>query len=255
MTPIALALFALASFAAVGLYDQSVAEMLRQRFPDSVYLLLDARTGEVIRSQWKDADTPIPLGSLTKPLLAITAGAGAPASHRCSPGACWLRPGHGNVDLKSAIAHSCNSYFLELARELDRPRLNALLRQLGLLAVSPELPAEALVGLRKAWQIAPTELARAFLRMPASPDGAAVRQGMREAARTGTARLLGVDALAKTATAPCSHATRSPGDGYVLALYPATRPRYLLFVQAHGTTGFDTSRVAGAMLRVIRDGR
>jgi hypothetical protein len=40
-----------------------------------------------------------------------------------------------------------------------------------------------------------------------------------------------------------------------MAFYPAEAPRYALLVRVHGVPGAEAARVAGKMLRVIRDGK
>ena len=61
-------------------------------------------------------------------------------------------------------------------------------------------------------------------------------------------------ALAKTGTGPCMHRghlaglRRSNGDGYVIVLYPADRPRRALLLQAHGLTGRQAAETAGELL-------
>ena len=55
-------------------------------------------------------------------------------------------------------------------------------------------------------------------------------------------------ALVKTGTAPCTHARRAPGDGFVIAMLPANHPEILLMVRVHGTPGSHAARIAGEML-------
>ncbi len=45
---------------------------------------------------------------------------------------CWYRPGHGWVNLKSAIEESCDVYFYDLAKQLDIDVLAAYARRFGL---------------------------------------------------------------------------------------------------------------------------
>lgn len=244
---------ALAMLLASGLYDQSVATLLRQRFPAASFLLLDVKSGDVIARKWQQAEKPLPIGSLVKPLLALSVEQ-APV-RRCDGRECWLTAGHGELDLPSAIANSCNSYFLALARQSDRTRLAHRLHELGVGAPHASASPETLIGLGRHWLVSPLNLARSYIRILARRDAAAVIAGMRQSARTGTARLIGQDALAKTATAACAHFAQGAGDGYVAAFYPSEAPRYLLVVQIHGTTGSQAARVTGRMLEVIRSGK
>lgn len=45
---------------------------------------------------------------------------------------CWLAGGHGWVNLRRAIAHSCNIYFYELGQRLGREKIVEIARQAGL---------------------------------------------------------------------------------------------------------------------------
>ncbi|HYP15367.1 MAG TPA: penicillin-binding transpeptidase domain-containing protein [Bryobacteraceae bacterium] len=247
-TPIAVVLLA------AGLFEQSVTHILRERFPHVSFVLLDIKSGAQLATNWKNLELPVPPGSLVKPFLA----AAAPATHAyaCESSKCWSPTGHGTrVNLVSAIAHSCNAYFRELAAESDLERLDVLLRAHGLPAPRANASTEELIGLGRGWQASPRALALAYARLLRSPAAQRVREGMRMSAHQGTGKLIGIDALVKTATAPCAHPSGGAGDGYTVAAFPANEPRYLLLVQRHGTTGSQTAQVAGQMLRVLRDGK
>src|SRR3974390_854305 len=108
-----------------SLFAQSSAQALNREFPnpDISFLLLDARTGQVLASRWKNVPTPIPAGLLVKPFTALAYGEQHNfryPGHTCRGTAtgCWLPRGHGRVDLTDAIAHSCNSYFRMLTTDL-----------------------------------------------------------------------------------------------------------------------------------------
>ncbi|MEM9015301.1 MAG: penicillin-binding protein 2 [Pseudomonadota bacterium] len=45
---------------------------------------------------------------------------------------CWKRGGHGNVNMKGAIKHSCDVYFYEIAKQLDVDLLADIARKFGL---------------------------------------------------------------------------------------------------------------------------
>ncbi len=216
------------------LYDQSVSKLLQDRFHDPAvsYLLLDARSGEVIASHWNDLETPRSVGSLMKPLVAAKYQGEYPVL-QCDPKQCWRS--HGRVDIIEGLAQSCNSYFLQLA---SRFRANGL---------SPE----ASIGLGDENKIAPLWLAHEYCKIDREP----ILRGMRASAQHGTGRAIGMDALVKTGTAPCTHARRAPGDGYAMALYPPRAPRYALMLELHGAPGAKAAEVAGKMLRVIAEGR
>lgn len=45
---------------------------------------------------------------------------------------CWKRGGHGTVDMKNALKHSCDTYFYEIAKTLDVDLLADVARRFGL---------------------------------------------------------------------------------------------------------------------------
>ena len=225
------------------LFDQTVVRILQRNFPAAQFLLIDIDSNEIIGTRWPESDRPVPIGSLTKPfLLTRTERVG---TTRCNPAQCWLPQGHGNVDYIEAIAQSCNSYFLQRLTGNVRYNLQP-----------PSSPtAEILIGLGSEWPIAPSTIARDYASLARDPGAGPIRAGMRASARGGTAKLLGIDALAKTGTAPCSHKHRAPGDGYVAILYPPETPKYMMLIQVHGVSGAVAAKTAGDMLTVLRDGK
>src|SRR5215467_4819289 len=108
------------------LFSQSAIRILDHDFQDSgiSYLLFDAETRVLLSSRWADAGRPIALGSLMKPFTAL---AYAEAhnfqypTHVCKGEAsgCWQIHPHGELDIVSATAVSCNSYFRALAASLN----------------------------------------------------------------------------------------------------------------------------------------
>ena len=82
-------------------------------------------------------------GSTLKMISAIAAQeAGVSPSHRtfCNGRTwygnrffhCWKRGGHGTLDMRGAIKHSCNTYFYEIAKTLDIDLLADVARRFGL---------------------------------------------------------------------------------------------------------------------------
>ena len=222
------------------LFDQTVVRILQRNFPAAQFLLIDIDSNEIIGARWPDSDRPIPLGSLTKPFLLTRRD----AKTLCNPAQCWLPQGHGSIDYIEAIAQSCNSYFLQ--------KVTGNVRYLE----PPSSPTpETLIGLGSEWPIAPSTIARAYASLAHDPEAGTIRAGMRASAKRGTAKLLGIDALAKTGTAPCSHKHKAPGDGYVAILYPPEAPKYMMLIQVHGVSGAVAAKTAGDMLTVLRDGK
>lgn len=241
-----------------SLHQQSAAAILAGRFndPDTSYLLLD-HEGRVMAQKWDGKEQEVAIGSLIKPFVA----AAYAQTHRTYPAfrclggkTCWLPRGHGRMGIREAIAQSCNSYFRQLAAN-SKPNFSAsLLNDYGLNPHTDGQQGEA----------APLALARAYLRFGQRRDEPALApifDGMAESAVNGTAKAAGKafgsgreDMLAKTGTAPCTHARKAPGDGFAVLLYPAERPQMLLLVRVHGHPGAIAAATAGQMLSAVSKG-
>lgn len=250
------------------LFAQSAAETLSRAFAsrDISFLLLDARTGELLASRWDHPDLPIPLGSLVKPFVALAYGEQHDFKyplHTCRGTAtgCWLPRGHGQLDLSSAVANSCNSYFRMLTARLTVAEVSSTATRFGLDPPAREASGPALAGLGPRWQISPLRMARAHLeliRRRTQPGVSQVLEGMAQSARSGTGAevdraLPYSSALVKTGTAACTHAVRAPGDGFAVAMVPADQPHLLLLVRVHGVPGSRAAKTAGQMLRRIEE--
>ena len=231
------------------LYEQSIARQISEEFADDgvSYMLLSLESGEIITKRWADSDTPVAVGSLVKPIL-LLAGSQPPVD--CTGQGCWLPKGHGRLDAIRALAQSCNAYFLQLAAATPIEAIASAAARVGVKAPPPHSTPETLIGLGSGWRIKPVALMRAYARLS---ETVTVRSGMRRAALDGTGRGIGRDALAKTGTAPCAHG-RYAGDGFTLALYPHVRPRFVVLVRIHGTTGAVTAKTAGRMLALLANG-
>jgi cell division protein FtsI/penicillin-binding protein 2 len=244
-----------------SLPEQSAAIILELGFPDpaSSYLLLDAADGRAICSRWMDVDEPIPVGSLVKPFTALAYG----QTHKfqfptivCKgeQSRCWLPQGHGRMELRTAIAHSCNAYFLVLASSVDRAALDGVTQKFSL--NSPDLgsgPA-TLIGLGSMWRISASSLANAYIELAARSAEAGVStllSGMALSAKLGTGRGAGAGAYVKTGTAPCLDELKHAGDGFAIALYPTSAPRFALMVRVHGVPGAQAASVAGRMRKAL----
>jgi hypothetical protein len=232
-----------------------------QRAPGAVsYVLLDANRKTVVAIDWRSADLAVPLGSLVKPFTAVAYGQSHQMRfpvYRCGGGDCWLKTGHGRLGLSAAIAHSCNSYFRQLAADVPAADVREVADHFGLPGPPLECDRETLFGMGREWLISPLDAARAYAELAArraEPGVAQVIQGMRLSASIGTASavgaaLPGTPVLAKTGTAPCSHSPAAPGDGYAVIVYPGDSPRYVLLVQVHGETGRQAAASAAHLLR------
>ena len=157
-----------------------------------------------------------------------------------------------------ALAHSCNDFFVSLARRLPRADVNRVRVAAGLPPLPSGTPlAAALVGLDGP-RVTPRTLAQGLARLagvgrqppvPLRDDTrAAVRDGLAGAATYGTAAAFGehrLTAWAKTGTAPM------PGvgvAGLVVALWPAPAPTHALVALAPGGAGIDVAEVAAGWL-------
>jgi hypothetical protein len=244
-----------------SLPEQSAAIVLERSFSDPAisYLLLDAPSGHVICSRWPHAGEPVPVGSLVKPFTALAYG----ATHnfqfpavmcKGEESRCWLPQGHGSIELKTAIAHSCNAYFLELAADVPREALDSEARKFSL--NSPELgsgPA-TLIGLGAMWRISPLAIAHAYLELAArstEPAVGTLLAGMALSAKSGTGRGAGAGAYVKTGTAQCLDELKHAGDGFAIALYPTSAPRFALLVRVHGVPGAQAASVCGRMRKAL----
>lgn len=247
------------------LFAQSAWAALEREFAGRPlsWIVVDG-SGRVLAKHWEADGVPIAPGSLVKPFAAWAYGE---QHHFVFPhaycvgakGHCWLPRGHGSLGLEEAIAQSCNAYFLALAAELDRESAQASFVHFGLQGPPAGSSGATLIGLGGQWRETPLALLRGYLALAAESrrnGNAEIVQGMRAAARTGTAKAIdaaagGQAALAKTGTAVCMHRPRAAADGFTVVLYPAEQPRVALLVRMHGATGAQTAAVAGAMLRTL----
>ena len=251
------------ALAECGQHAFQVGELCSERANLS-YVLLDARRGAVLSSDWPDANIPIPLGSLLKPFAALAYGEKHEFKypvHLCrgTASGCWLPRGHGRIGLQSAIANSCNSYFRMLTRDLTAADLQPIASAFGLQPAGADIAGANLAGLGGRWAISPLAMARAYVELSRRSDEPGVRTilaGLAQSGRSGTGaevdrQLLRTSALAKTGTAPCTHAKHAPGDGFAITLLPAAQPAILLMVRVHGTPGSHAAKVAGELLHRI----
>lgn len=165
------------------------------------------------------------------------------------------------MDLTSAIAFSCNSYFRFLTTDLRAADVSPTASQFGLEFPDRDTHGAELAGLGPRWRISPLHMARAYLELLRNRQRPAIAQiltGMQRSAEHGTGSeadrtLQPEKALVKTGTAACTHSRPAPGDGFAVVLVPAEDPRLLLMVRVHGVPGSGAARAAGQMLRRIEE--
>jgi hypothetical protein len=242
---------------AQDLHAQAAAALLARDFtsPDLSYLLLD-EDGQVIAQRWEHPERDVPVGSLVKPFLAVAYG----QTHQTFPRfrcvgkkTCWLARGHGTLQVRDAIAFSCNSYFHQLVAGAGRDFERAF-RSFDLHGDFGRPETSASSG-----SAAPLRLARAYLELTRRSRDPAVLpalEGLALSAQKGTGKAAGAElrnipVLAKTGTAPCTHAKKAPGDGFALLIAPAGHPRAVLLVRMHGRPGYMAAGVAGRMMAEI----
>lgn len=224
------------------------------------YVVADFATGQVIAEHWREPESASP-GSLLKPFVALAYGRKRGLvfpQYDCTGETCWLPRGHGRIGIVEALAHSCNTYFRQLAISVTPEEVGFETARLGLRAPPPSSSADALWGLRADWFVTPHELLRAYAelaRRRAEPEASVVLDGLLRAARGGTAAALATglpqDAYAKTGTAECAHALNADGDGFAVAVYPADAPRYGAVTRVHGRTGRVAAGAAAALLQAL----
>ena len=224
----------------------------------SEILVIEASTGRVVRSDFPPSLRQ-PVGSLVKVFTALAYG--AKHQHRypsafckgASTG-CWYAAGHGRVDLIEAIARSCNSYFLELARAVEQ-------RDVALVASSYRIAPpvidtpQARIGLGRGWLESPETIALAYLTLAQrrqEPGASLIVEGLRQCARRGTAKACGSGVLAKTGTSVCVHRPAMPGDGWALGLFPEDAPRYAVLVREHGVPGASAAHRLVERIKALR---
>jgi len=249
-----------------SLFSQATAEVVRREFtnPDLSLLVFDAHSGRLLASRWEMAEKPIPMGSLVKPFTALAYGEKhgfqfPPYVCHGAASNCWFRRGHGKVNLTTAIAYSCNSYFEMLASSLDARQVSSTAIRFGPEIPSAAAPTPALVGIGDGWRVSPLKMAKAYLELVRRRDQPGIHEivdGMAMSARLGTGAAVdravrNGEALTKTGTAPCTHAKRAPGDGFAITVWPADDPRILLMVRVHGAPGAQAAKTAGAILQRI----
>lgn len=214
--------------ALLTLEADSLALLLDRRLPaDSEYVVLEAAAPDHVRARWAGREQPFAPGSLLKPKIALTwfRRHGEPYPVLVCRKGCWSPRPHGRMDLPHALAVSCNNYFHTLME-----------------GSAPE-------------RLAPTELLRWYcdlVQRSAEPGVAPILSGLALAAENGTARGIGSGSLAKTGTGPCSHRPKGSGDGFVVVLTPAARPRVAILVRMHNRPGSQVAVSCGQVLQEWR---
>jgi Penicillin binding protein transpeptidase domain len=240
---------------AASVRDESIARLAQRELPTGTeYVLLRTGDASMISVEWRDAQSPAPLGSLVKPFVALAYGEGNAFRYpelECA--GCWLPQGHGCIDLTTALAQSCNSYFVQLARLASIDDVERTAQRYGLPFPEDTSP-ESLIGRYGHWRAKPVSTVLAYnelVHRRTDPSVAPVFNALRLCARTGTAAGVKAHVAAKTGTAPCVHSRGVLGDGLLVALFPEGSPEYVLLARAHGVPGAECARRVGPFLRAV----
>jgi Penicillin binding protein transpeptidase domain len=253
-----------------SLFAQSASRILEREFASesTSFLVLDVETGALIARHWPHADQPIPLGSLVKPFAAL-----AYAQHhayrfpifvcRGMASGCWQPSPHGRLNISSALAYSCNSYFRDLTSRLTGSQMEEVALQFGLDPPDPRLTGPAFMGLGDGWPISPLHMAHAYVELMRRRDEPAISEilaGLADSAQWGTGRAVGRiltrgDVFVKTGTAICRHTPRASGDGFTIAVTASDEPKLLVMVRVHGVPGSRAALTAGRMLSRLQPQR
>lgn len=237
---------------------REVGRVLKKR--DGVVVWIDRQNG--LNQTFGNAglmDQAFLPGSLMKLVTAeLALRTGKPLNYRCTGHDrirgkirhCWIREGHGEMDLAKALGQSCNLYFSRLGTELGFSELITGFLKAGFAGaerLSPDasLPTDAAdlaIGDLFEFEVNPKEMKNYWLSLLdriASPEFAAIRQGLLRAVREGTAKKLGsvdLQILGKTGTGDARRSAYKT-NGWFLGAYPVENPRWALVVflkEAHG---------------------
>jgi penicillin-binding protein 2 len=121
-------------------YDLKVGEAARVaiRNRSNVALVaIDPWTGRVLtignpKSGLLTAYQPCSVFKLVVAVAGLTEGLITPESRYTCAGGCWISPGHGPIDLRRALAVSCNTYFEWVGERLGFATVRAYAHKLGL---------------------------------------------------------------------------------------------------------------------------
>jgi penicillin-binding protein 2 len=123
--------------------DLAVAEACRQALGSAhgAVVAMDPRTGRVLalvnpRYGLIQAYTPCSVFKIVVAVAGLSEGVISPeTTFNCTRG-CWTWPGHGPIDLRRALAVSCNTYFEWVGAKLGYERIQRYAQLLGLGAPS-----------------------------------------------------------------------------------------------------------------------
>lgn len=226
--------------------------------------VVDLSSGGWVRRPAAFEDRPLPAGSLFKlaTTLAALSSEEAPGSFMCDGARCWLKSGHGRLDLDAALAQSCSSHFAQLSSRLDTSHVLGLARALGFEPSGRLASPVSFAGDEPSLQIRPT---RAAMMMAYLATGRPPLEGSRigAAARERIGRALIQSASIGTASGLLSHLPRAAAKtgtaltaeglllGWCAGFVPDAAPRYAFAVVVFGSTARQGAVPEAALL--LRD--
>jgi len=121
-------------------YDLKVGEAARTAIRNRsnvAIVAMDPWTGRVLvvgnpSSGLLTAYQPCSVFKLVVAVAGLTEGVITPESHYTCTNGCWISPGHGAIDLKRALAVSCNTYFEWVGERLGFSTVTSYARKMGL---------------------------------------------------------------------------------------------------------------------------
>ena len=223
----------------------SISAVLSAPLPQLNYIGLQV-TGVVEKMSWPHPEAVVNPGSLLKPFLALA----YLATHEQAPSAycrgrvdgCWYGKGHGKQEIVTAIANSCNVYFLKLAARVEPAALEMISLKYGLISPLRGWDCARLIGEDAGWPQSPLAVAKAFAQLAQSRQErgvALVLRGMELCSLRGTASKIGVRCYAKTGTAQ---------SGFAVAMFPLIEPRRVLLASRRHSTGADVAQMAAPLV-------
>jgi cell division protein FtsI/penicillin-binding protein 2 len=125
--------------AAASPRDAAIGEACRQGLGDTrgAVVAMDPYTGRVISivnpdDALESAFQPCSVFKIVVAVAGLTEGAIRPDTVHDCKGGCWMWPGHGPIDLRRALAQSCNPYFEAVGERLGYATVQRYAHLLGL---------------------------------------------------------------------------------------------------------------------------
>lgn len=260
---------------------QAVAEEVLPDPRDSALIVrLDDQT-MLLEHHPQALSEPISPGSVLKLVTAYAlAGSGREdAEHDCTgthrdrfgvERSCWLRPGHGRMRLRTALAASCNAWFYAEAEARGAQAIQRALHGFGLDRGGARLPVswpaadvpDLAIGDHAALALSP----RALLRLvsviasrgrdtaldPARLELLAL--GMEEASRSGTLAGVFPEGLVAAKSGTAKRSPERGMRGIVLGYLPRREPRWaFVVVKDRGRGAVDAGPAAAALVRALAE--